>query len=93
MIAEELKRTLLAEQRHAYVDLDADSAYRPTDRKLCDHGHPLGNAGIECRDCSGLQYRRHTEDWEELGNDDYWGAVRFCRRCGLSSGTHYDGLL
>ena len=89
MTAEELKETLLAEQRHAYLDLDADSAFRPTDRKLCDHGHPLGSSGTECSDCISRQYSRHTMDWEEIGEE----SLRFCRACGLTCGTHNLGLL
>lgn len=80
----------LAEQRHTYLDMDPDSRFRPTNRSLCDHGFPLGNAGWECSACISHQYGRHTPDWEEVGEER---ALRFCRRCGLSSGTHTVGLL
>lgn len=78
-----------AEQRHTYRDLDADSKFQPTDRALCQHGHPLGRSFILCDECMGFQYRRHIEDWEGIAD----GTIRLCRVCGLSSGTHYPGLL
>lgn len=77
----------LAEQRHTYRDLDPDSRWQPTDRQLCDHGHPLGTAFTDCSECISFQYRRHTEDWQPISD------IRFCRRCGLTSGTHAAGLL
>lgn len=84
-----LHDTLMAEQRHTYLDLDPDSRFRPTDRALCQHGRPVGQAFAVCDECRWAQYRHHTEDWEEVCD----GAIRLCRRCGLSSGTHTGGLL
>ena len=82
-----LRLGALAEQRHTYRDLDADSRFEPTDRDLCDHGHPIGVSFAACSECIGFQYSGHTPDWQETGE------IRLCRRCGLSSGTHAAGLL
>lgn len=80
---------MLAEQRHTYLDRDPDSQWPATDRKLCQHARPLGTCFTACDECRWAQYRPHVMDWEELGD----GSVRFCRRCGLSSGTHERGLM
>lgn len=77
----------LANQRHAFLDLDPDSQHRCMDRQLCHHGRPLPSAGIECPDCLSAQGSWHNSDYQLVSRD---GTLQVCRACGRTMGTHGD---
>lgn len=79
----------LANQRHAFLDLDPDSQHQCRDRELCHHGRPLRSAGLECPDCKGAQRGRHQPDYQLVSRD---GTLQMCRACGRSMGTHNDKI-
>lgn len=74
----------LAEQRHTYLDLDADSMAPCTDTRLCEHAHPLGL--LDCPDCAAYGERVHE------GLFTVVDGIEICRRCQMSWGVHGGGM-